>query len=92
MLDRTAPVSVAQVTATPQPSSNDAGMLAEALATAQRRSESNENVPISVEAFSADQLTSTGVSNIADLATGTPGLVMGSRGGYLTAVNLRRHV
>jgi len=85
-------VSVAQVTATPQPSSNDAGMLPEVLVTVQRGRASNENIPISVEAVSAVQLASTGALDFADLATRTPGLVMGSQGGYLTAVNLRRHV
>ena len=76
-------VAAAQDATGQQSSSNSAGTLQEVLVTAQRRSQSNENVPISVEAFSADQLAATGVSNITDLATVTPGLVMGSQGGYV---------
>src|SRR5579862_6166208 len=51
------------------------GALQEIVVTANRRSESKENVPIAIEAFSSDQLAATGVTNVADLGTITPGLV-----------------
>tara|TARA_R110001583_G_scaffold78511_19_gene212789 strand:+ start:103 stop:2439 length:2337 start_codon:yes stop_codon:yes gene_type:complete len=49
-------------------------MLEEVLVTAQKRSENNQDVPISVTAFNSDTLDALGVSNPQDLQRVTPGL------------------
>jgi iron complex outermembrane receptor protein len=60
----------------------DTGELQEVVVTAQRRAERLQDVPISVAAFSAAQLSTAGVSSTADLAIVTPGLVFGQQTGY----------
>ncbi len=52
--------------------------LEEVVVTAQRRSESAQDVPISITAFSQDQLSRSNVTNASDLATYTPSLSMNS--------------
>ncbi|MGV3478993.1 MAG: TonB-dependent receptor [Sphingobium sp.] len=47
----------------------------EIVVTAQRRSESLQNVPISITALTADQLASAGVASTQDLTLATPGLL-----------------
>lgn len=51
------------------------GGIQEIVVTAQRRSESLQNVPIAVSAFSADQLRSQGVSSTLELGRFVPNLV-----------------
>ena len=62
--------------------SQNGGEIQEITVTAQRRSEGLQSVPISVNAFSAQQLVSTGVASTADLPMVTPGLVFGQQVGY----------
>ena len=75
--------AAAQEAGTPPAPQAAPGALQEIVVTANRRSESKENVPIAIEAFSADQLAATGVTNVVDLGTITPGLVMGDQDGYI---------
>lgn len=79
-----APV-VAQSAATPapQPSTADAtpsteGSVDEIIVTAQKRSNSLQNVPIVVTALNRQILQDTGVRDIKDLAVLTPGLIVTS--------------
>lgn len=51
--------------------------------TAQRRSESLTDVPISVTALSGEALASSGISNTVQLQAVTPGLVMQRFGGFV---------
>lgn len=82
-----APAAPADQSAAPQASASQASAgndgLQEIVVTANRRSESKQDVPIAIEAFSSDQLQAAGISGVADLGTITPGLVMGNQGGYL---------
>jgi iron complex outermembrane receptor protein len=55
--------------------------LQEVVVKAQRRSEKLQDVPISVRAFSAEQLAAVGVTSNADLPIITPGLVFGQQAG-----------
>jgi len=61
--------------------SNDGGELQEVVVSAQRRSEKQQDVPISVDAFSSKELESAGVSGTLDLPVVTPGLVFGQQAG-----------
>jgi len=46
------------------------------MVTAQRRAESEQDVPISVTAISAEQLENAGIQTTQDIALKTPGLTM----------------
>ncbi len=54
---------------------DQAALDGEIVVTAQRRSESLQNVPISITALTADQLASAGVASTQDLTLATPGLL-----------------
>jgi iron complex outermembrane receptor protein len=60
------------------------GALQEITVTANRREQHLQDVPISVSAYSAEDLRSTGVTNIQDLPLITPGLSMTQQSGALT--------
>jgi iron complex outermembrane receptor protein len=51
-------------------------LLEEVLVTAQKRAESSQDVPISMQAFSSDFLQTTGVKDFSDLEQYTPGLTV----------------
>jgi outer membrane receptor protein involved in Fe transport len=59
---------------------DDGSILQEIVVTATRRSESLSRVPVSVAAFSQEQMDSQGLKQVDDLVRYTPGLVV-SRGG-----------
>jgi outer membrane receptor protein involved in Fe transport len=58
------------------------GALEEIVVTAQRRSERAQDVPLTVSAFSAEQLESSGIANIQDLKLVEPGLSVGNQVGF----------
>lgn len=60
----------------------DASATDEIVVTAQRRRENLQDVPITVEAFAADTLTSAGVTNTGDLPNVVPGLTVPVSAGY----------
>ncbi|HKT77830.1 MAG TPA: TonB-dependent receptor plug domain-containing protein, partial [Sphingobium sp.] len=62
----------------PQNSSEqlDTGQIEEIVVTAQRRSESAQSVPISLQSFSADSLKTKGVSSTEDLTSVVGGLII----------------
>ena len=62
----------------PQPDAS----IEEIVVTAQRRRENLQDVPITVQAFSAQALESSGVTNAADLARVVPGMTMPTSAGY----------
>ncbi|MCX7169869.1 MAG: TonB-dependent receptor, partial [Proteobacteria bacterium] len=49
--------------------------------TAERRSQSIQKLPASIQAFSAEDLASAGIDSIEALQNATPGLVMSNNGG-----------
>jgi iron complex outermembrane receptor protein len=63
--------------------------LEEVVVTAQKRSESLQDVPIAVSAFTGDTLKTLGVSNASDLVNITPGLSAGSQAGSNKSYFLR---
>jgi iron complex outermembrane recepter protein len=72
----------AQSTAAPQPAPAEqpaagAVTVSEVIVTAQRRNENLQKVPLTVQAFSAAQLSEAGITSTVDLARITPGLVFG---------------
>jgi iron complex outermembrane recepter protein len=75
--------AMAQTAAIPSNVPQDTSGLTEIIVTAQRRSESLQDVPISVTALSSQQLSSVGISGIDDLAVAVPGLVVTDGAGYL---------
>ncbi len=56
--------------------------LQEVVVTAQRRSERLQDVPLTVNAVSADQLQTAGISNVQDLKVLVPGLSVGNAVGF----------
>ena len=79
----TIPVEVAAdevpTQAAPQSSSR---LIEEIVVTAQKREENLQDVPLSVQAFSAEALDARGVSDALNLPTVTPGLVYSVIAGY----------
>lgn len=55
--------------------------LEEVVVTAQKREQSLQDIPIAVEAYSGQQLTSRGVSNLDDLANVSPSYAINTGGG-----------
>lgn len=56
--------------------------LAEVIVTARKRREPIQDVPVSVQAFSADQLDARGLDDVRDLQQVVPGLTVTDLGGY----------
>ena len=50
--------------------------LEEVIVTAQKRSESLQKTPISIEAFNADQLATRGIDGLGDLGSNVPGMTV----------------
>jgi outer membrane receptor protein involved in Fe transport len=72
---------------TPPASITEAPKLAEVsevVVTAQRRSERIQDVPITVEAVSAETMRSAGIENVKDLSMVVPGLQIGDAVGFAT--------
>jgi len=70
------PVAVyAQANEDPQDATSDEGDDGTIFVTARRRSESVQDVPIAVEALTAQQIEDRGIANVDDIAAYTPGLV-----------------
>ncbi len=63
-----------------EPAPAPAASLDEVVVTATRREESVERVPISINAFSGNELGQRGIKDIGDLAAATPGLEFGISG------------
>jgi iron complex outermembrane recepter protein len=68
-------------------SSSDTGaqQLEDIVVTATRREQTEQSVPISIEAFSAEDLATGGIKNINDLAALTPGLQFAVPNGFSSA-------
>jgi iron complex outermembrane receptor protein len=64
--------------------SNGASNVQEIIVTAQRRSERAHDVPISIAAFNAEQLSSQGITNTDNLSQVTPGLVVTNTNSFVT--------
>lgn len=60
-----------------------AGALEEILVSARKRSETLHDVPLSVSAFSSDQLAAIGFRGLEDVALRTPGLMFSQQGGAI---------
>lgn len=75
----------AQTDATETASAERANGVVDIVVTAQRRTESLQDVPIAVSAFSADQLRNQGVSNTLELGRFVPNLVSMNNTGVGTA-------
>jgi iron complex outermembrane recepter protein len=71
-----------------QVSSSSNRLLEEVVVTARKRTESAQDVPISITAFSSDKLDAIGIETAQQLDKITPGLVFGSTIGF-TTVSLR---
>ena len=63
--------------------------LEEVIVTAQKRSESSQDVPISIQAFSADGMEKLGATELFDLAKSAPSLSIGGIPGSQAASGLR---
>ena len=80
-MDSSAPVMAGAVGSQAPQSQSDTS-IEEIVVTAQRRRENLQDVPITVQAFSAQALESSVVTNAADLARVVPGMTMPTSAGY----------
>jgi outer membrane receptor protein involved in Fe transport len=74
----------AQASSSTTSADDDTGGLADIVVTAQRRSESLQDLPISVTAVTNVQLENVGITGIGDLPLAVPALNIQKRIGYLT--------
>jgi outer membrane receptor protein involved in Fe transport len=70
-------------------SSTPAGGLSEIIVTAQKRSSALQDTPISISAFSGDDLQDRGITNFAGLAGSVPSVSLKSEGPGQTEIELR---
>jgi outer membrane receptor protein involved in Fe transport len=75
--------TAAHAQAPPEPATPDHQQVEVITVTAQRRVQRLQDVPIAITALSADQLSSIGASDIADLNQVVPGLVIQSATGFV---------
>ena len=66
----------------PPPDSQNASGVETVIVTAQRRAERNQDVPITITALSATQLSQAGVNNLGDIAKLTPALRFDAAGAW----------
>ena len=64
------------------PDDTKSGGVKEIVVTAQRQAESVLEVPLSIQALSADQLTNSGIQQMSDLQLTTPGFTPSNASGY----------
>jgi iron complex outermembrane recepter protein len=67
----------------------DVGQIDEIVVTAQKRVSTIQTTPISISAVSGDDLRARGVSSLAALAQGTPGVSLKSEGPSQTEIEMR---
>ena len=65
------------------------GAIDEIVVTAQKRVSTVQDTPISISAVSGDDLQARGVSSLAALAQGTPGVSLKSEGPSQTEIEMR---
>ena len=75
--------SYAQKIETQRSESAAAGGLEEIVVTARKRTENLQDVPLSITAFSADQIAKQSIQGLGDIAARTPGLSFENYGGSL---------
>lgn len=74
----------------PEPeSSTSAAPLEEVTVTATRRAENLQKVPISVSAFTSEEMQDQGLKDISQIGSFTPGIVVSTGGTAATLVNIR---
>jgi len=79
----------AVVAALAMPATGSAQVLEEIVVSAQKREENLQEVPISVSAFSGDQLDALGISDFTEITQQIPALQMSAWSPNLTIFNLR---
>lgn len=74
-----------------QPSNDQSGASGEIIVTAQRRNENIQNVPVSIQAFSAEQLAQKGINQVQDLQQAASNVTITSPlgAGSAPAINIR---
>jgi len=82
-------VAVLAALATPAVASAQQAALEEIVVTAQKRAESSQDVPISIQAIGADTLDKLGATEVTDLAQSAPSLNIGGVPGSQRAMGLR---
>jgi iron complex outermembrane receptor protein len=82
--DGAGPASATLANAHADANASDDAAGIEITVTAQRRSERAQDVPISISAFSAAQLSNQGIANTDSLSQVTPGLVMANTNSFVT--------
>jgi iron complex outermembrane recepter protein len=68
---------------------NNSGELAEVVVTAEKRLSTVQDTPISISAVSGSDLLARGVSSLAALAQGTPGVSLKTEGPSQTEIEMR---
>jgi len=65
-----------------------AAVIEEIIVTAQKREQAAIDVPLSVSAFTGEKISDSGINNLADLSSFTPGMHIG-KGPVNTTINIR---
>ena len=71
------PLALAMAMASPTLIADDGFVIEEVIVTAQKREQSLQDVPLSVQALGADQLKQNSVNTLSDISSLTPGLSIG---------------
>ena len=79
----------ASVPSTPVVGESSPDQFAEVVITAQKRSSTVQETPISISAVSGEDLQARGVASLASLAQGTPGVSLKSEGPSQTEIEMR---
>lgn len=74
------PAETSAPAATPEPQADDKGGVGDIIVTAQRRAQSINDVPISISAFSGDDLAARGVTDASDLGKLVTGFTFADSG------------
>ncbi len=82
-------IAVLAALAVPGVASAQQAALEEIIVTAQKRAESSQNVPISIQAIGADTLDKLGATQVTDLAQSAPSLNIGGVPGSQRSMGLR---
>jgi iron complex outermembrane recepter protein len=85
----TAPTASADPSDAPATANNGASDLQEVVVTAEKRSGTVQSTPISITAYSGEQLQAQGITSVADMAYETPGVSVRNSGPGQTEYEMR---
>lgn len=83
---RAATTAAGQISTNPEP---DTGQVADIVVTAQKRSENIQNVPLSIQAVSGEQMTNAGINDASQLGKLVPSLQISNADIFAASISVR---